>query len=180
MRDVCKTIVRVINRVIDAIAVVGMMGTFILVIINVLGRYVTYLGSLSWSEEGARYLFILVCCLGLIQVTRKREHFTVTMLLEKLPKTVGRVCRVISDLIMMTMMVMLIHGGWLMALTTANNRSSALGLPSWILYALLIFSSAGMLLCMVKILLEDILDKRFDAQETEPAAPAEVETKKEG
>ena len=48
--------------------------------------------------------------------------------------------------------------------TTQNNRSSAMGMPTWILYALLVFSSGGMFLSMIKILLEDILGKRFDGE----------------
>lgn len=164
MKKIYNKLVRIITGTIDVIAVMAMIFTFILVMINVIGRYTAFDGNLSWAEEAARYMFILVCCFGLIKVTRTRDHFAVTMLTEKMPEPMARVCRVICDLIMMVLLLVLVSGGVQMIGTTQNNRSSAMGMPTWILYALLVFSSGGMFLSMIKILLEDILGKRFEGE----------------
>lgn len=165
MRNFCKKLVRGFNNLVDYISVIGMIVTFILVMINVIARYASVDANLSWAEEAARYMFILVCCFGLLKVTRTRDHFSVTMLTEKMPMLLANICKVVSDIIMMILMGVLVAGGIEMIGTTLNNRSSAMGMPTWILYGLLVFSAAGMFLSMIKILIEDILGKCFDSEE---------------
>lgn len=161
MESVLKKTMWIINRIIDIAAVLSFVGTFLLVIINVIGRYVTYLGSLSWSEEGARYLFICTCCFGLIQVTRKREHFAISMLVDLIPPVAKKVCNLLVNISMMALAGMLFHGSLLMASFTTNNKSSALGIPTCTLYFLEAFAALGIILCVAKITLEDLFGKRF-------------------
>lgn len=161
MRPFLIKFVRVINQIIDSLAVLSFLGTFLLVIINVVGRYLAYLGGLSWSEEGARYLFICTCCFGLIQVTRKREHFAITMMTDALPPICGKVCALIVNVLMMALSAVLLHGSLLMAAFTRNNRSPAIGLPSCVLYYLEAFAAFGMLLCLAKNTAEDLSGRKF-------------------
>lgn len=164
MKSFCDKFFYYLNLIIDSVAVISFLGTFLLVIINVIGRYVAYLGSLSWSEEGARYLFISTCCFGLIQVTRKRGHFSVTMLVEALPPLIQRICSLIVNIFVIALAAVLIHGSLLMAELTVNNRSSALGLPTCVLYYLMAFSAFGIVMCTLKNMLED----RRTPAETQP------------
>lgn len=178
MKSISKKIARLINLVIDTAAVVAFLGTFLLVIINVIGRYVTYLGSLSWSEEGARYLFICTCCFGLIQVTRKRDHFAINMLVDAFPPAAKKLCGLFVNVLIMALTAVLLHGSLLMASFTVNNKSSALGLPTCVLYYLEAFSALGMLLCVAKNTVEDLLKKQSSA-ETQSAAAAGESNEKE-
>ena len=156
MNSICNKFFYYLNLLIDTIAVVSFLGTFLLVIINVIGRYVAYLGSLSWSEEGARYLFISTCCFGLIQVTRKRGHFAVTMLVEALSPVIQRICNLVVNIVVAVLAAVLLHGSMLMAALTVDNRSSALGMPTCVLYYLMAFSALGIIVCTLKNMLEDI------------------------
>lgn len=178
MKSFFKKLFHLINLVIDTAAVAAFLGTFLLVIINVIGRYVTYLGSLSWSEEGARYLFICTCCFGLIQVTRKRDHFAINMLADKLPPIARKLCVLFVNILMMALTAVLLHGSLLMASFTINNKSSALGLPTCILYYLEAFSALGMLLCIAKNTVEDLLKKQPPA-EAQSAAGADESNERE-
>lgn len=161
MRAFLIKFIHLINQIIDAIAVLSFLGTFLLVIINVVGRYVTYLGSLSWSEEGARYLFISTCCFGLIQVTRKREHFAITMMTDALPPICRKACALLVDALMIALSTVLLHGSLLMASFTRNNRSPAIGLPSCVLYYLEAFAAFGMLVYLAKNTAEDLSGRKF-------------------
>ena len=70
-----------ICEVLDKIATVAMMFVFGVVFVNVVLRYL-FKQSFAWSDEAARYTFIVMCLFGLVIATRDRSHFSVTMVID--------------------------------------------------------------------------------------------------
>jgi TRAP-type C4-dicarboxylate transport system permease small subunit len=144
------------DLIVDAIAAVMLCLTFVLVTINVLVRYV-FSGSVAWSEEGARYAFVCACSFGLIAVTRRREHFQVPLIIEILPPIPKRICLFISDVMVIGLLYILLHGSISMAILNWYNTSAAIGLPTCIMYFVLGFATLGMLIYTLLHTIEDVI-----------------------
>ena len=78
-----RTLVRVAERVIDALAVLTFTGMFLCVLVQVILRY-GFDRPLVWSDELARYLFVWCAFLGWIIAARRHSHLAVTVVADKL------------------------------------------------------------------------------------------------
>ena len=84
-RSLGRTLLRLIERVIDAAAVAAFCGIFLCVLAQVVFRY-AFNSPLTWSEELARYLFIWCAFLGWIVASRRNSHLAMTFVAERLPR----------------------------------------------------------------------------------------------
>ena len=157
-----KNILPKIDSLIDVISALALAGTFLLVFLNVVLRYVFSTG-LAVSEEGARYMFVCMVFLGAIPVTHKRGHFHVDLLINVFPYNIRKMLKILVDILLLGILYIIVNGGMAMAAMTANNKSPALGIPSYLLYWLIIFSGAMMAFYTVLHLIEDIRMKEEDA-----------------
>ncbi len=85
------------------VAVFGLtMGIFITAI-NVCMRYIAgfypEIGSLTWAEEVARYCFLWSAFFGAAYGFRKGVHISVTMLIEKFPPLLAKLCVIATHLL---------------------------------------------------------------------------------
>jgi TRAP-type C4-dicarboxylate transport system permease small subunit len=78
-------LLRMIERAIDAAAIVTFSGIFLCVIAQVVFRY-AFNSPLTWSEELARYLFIWCAFLGWIVASRRHSHLAMTFVVDRLPR----------------------------------------------------------------------------------------------
>ena len=76
---------RILERAIDAAAIVAFCGIFLCVLVQVVFRYV-FNSPLTWSEELARYLFIWCAFLGWIVASRRRSHLAMTFVADRMPR----------------------------------------------------------------------------------------------
>ncbi|MBM4017028.1 MAG: TRAP transporter small permease [Planctomycetes bacterium] len=65
-------------------------------VVNVGSRYVTRTPA-AWAEEVGRYLFVYLVFVGASLALKKRDHFAVDFLVEKLPPRAARAMRVFSS-----------------------------------------------------------------------------------
>ena len=127
----------------DMLSALFLAATFAIVLLNVILRYGFHSG-LAWSEEASRYLFAVTVFMGFIQITRQREHKNVDLFPTSLPNGARRICYVIQDV-------------KIIGLLRINNRTPAMGLPEWIPYGIILFSSIMMILFMLTNTVSDIL-----------------------
>lgn len=92
-----KTVLRLIERAIDATAIAVFAGIFLCVILQVVFRYALN-NPLTWSEELARYLFIWCAFLGWIIASRRRSHLAMTFVVDRLPGAAQRAIAVVIQL----------------------------------------------------------------------------------
>jgi len=133
-------------------------------------RYVFRTG-LAISEEGARYMFVCMVFLGAIPVTHNRGHFHVDLLVNALPPPARKALKIIVDAFLLGILFIVIRGAVTMAALTANNKSPALGIPTYLLYWLIVLSGAMMVFYTVLHLIEDFRRKE-DAQKPEGSETA--------
>src|SRR5678815_2021951 len=78
---------RLIAYIVDWTVVIGVVAVTIVLVAQVLSRYVLN-ASLVWSEELARYLTVWLTFLGVGLGVRSGTHFGVTIILERIPQPV--------------------------------------------------------------------------------------------
>ncbi|MFO1310941.1 MAG: TRAP transporter small permease [Burkholderiales bacterium] len=81
-----RTLLRILERAIDAAAIAAFCGIFLCVLVQVVFRY-AFNSPLTWSEELARYLFIWCAFLGWIVASRRRSHLAMSFAALRLPRT---------------------------------------------------------------------------------------------
>lgn len=82
-----KKALDVLEKIVEFIMVMLVLGFTILIFVQVVSRYV-FNNTITWSEQAGRYLFIWLVFLGLPILYRHGEHVGFTMVVEKLPKKV--------------------------------------------------------------------------------------------
>ncbi len=150
-----RTILKWVDRLTGWLAALALVGTFALVFLNVILRYLFGTGF-AWSEEGARYALMAVIILGVLEVTHSRGHFCVDLLTNIAPKPVLRFMEVLQNLLILAIMVALTHGSWDMTVLNWQNTTPAIGMPSWLPYGLLLASCAISLVYLLGHLLESL------------------------
>ena len=159
-----RAILKWVDRVTGWLAAFALVGTFALVFLNVILRYLFGTGF-AWSEEGARYALMAVIILGVLEVTHSREHFCVDLLTQTAPKPVLRVMEVIQNLLMLAVMAVLANGSWKMTLLNWENTTPAIGMPSWLPYGLMLVSSVISLVYLLGHLLGSLGLRLDEAEE---------------
>ena len=150
-----RAIFKWIDRITAWIAVLSLVLMFFFVFLNVVTRYILGTGF-AWSEEGARYAMMAVIILGVLEVTQQRDHFAVDLLTNVAPKPVRRLMNIFADIMMLVIMYVMTFGSYQMVVLNWENRTPAIGLPSWLPYGLLLFSSAISILYLLLQLLSDL------------------------
>ncbi len=126
---------RLIDRAVDAVAVVAFTGMFGCVIAQVVFRY--FLDDpLVWSDELARYLFVWVSFLGWIIAARKRSHLAIDMALARLGPRGRAALRGLGALAAIAFAAILAWYGWRIALRNADVETTALFFSQGVVYAI--------------------------------------------
>ena len=89
-----SSLLRLVERIIDAAAIAAFSGIFLCVIAQVVLRYI-FNNPLTWSEELARYLFIWCAFLGWLVASRRHSHLAMTFVVDRLPRSVQTVMGVL-------------------------------------------------------------------------------------
>ncbi|MGE5620786.1 MAG: TRAP transporter small permease [Sphingomonadaceae bacterium] len=116
----------------------------VVVFLQVVFRYFLYM-PLAWAEEGARFLFIWVALLGAALGVKDRAHFAITMAVDRFPRKVREVVRVLIALGGSYIFYIMITEGWMLVLLNRNQESPALGLVMSIPYLVIPISGLLML-----------------------------------
>lgn len=108
-----------------------LMVTF--VFLNAFLRYV-FRSGLTWSEEGARYLFVWVVFLGAIVATQERGHLAVDLFISRAKGIGQRLVIIATNLVFIVVLAFLVDGlARLMALN-AGVPAPVTGIPRNTMY----------------------------------------------
>jgi len=126
---------RVVDRVVDWVAVVAFAGMFACVLGQVVFRY--FLGApLVWSDELARYLFVWASFLGWIIAARRRSHLSIDMLTTRLPARGGAALRALGALCGIAFAALLVFYGWRIAARNLDVDTTTLFFSQGVVYAI--------------------------------------------
>lgn len=130
----------------------AMIGAVLLVLWQVLGRYVLDSPS-SFTDEAVRYLLVWIGLLGGAQAAGRRLHLAIDLLPERLePSSRHRLAAFNQTLIgLFALAVLCVGGGSLVSLTfELGQRSAALGVPLGFIY--LVLPLSGLLITFYAVL----------------------------
>jgi TRAP-type C4-dicarboxylate transport system permease small subunit len=126
---------RVVDRLVDWVAVAAFAGMFSCVLAQVLFRY--FLGApLVWSDELARYLFVWASFLGWILAARRRSHLSIDMLATKLPARGQAALRMLGALAGVSFAGLLVFYGWRIMLRNLDVDTTTLFFSQGVVYAI--------------------------------------------
>jgi TRAP-type C4-dicarboxylate transport system permease small subunit len=117
----------------------------ILAFAQVLVRYVLG-GSITWSEEAVRFLFIWLALIGAAITMQREGHIGVKVPVDLFPPRIHRLFSLFADVCILVFAVFLVVQGFRVSQATVANVSPAMQIPMSQFY--LILPIAGMLLAI--------------------------------
>ena len=138
-----------INKVLDAICVVCMALILVLVVVQVVMRYV-FNSPLTWSEELAVYIMVWMTFLGSVICMRDNEHIEVTVLVDYLPRKLQRAVIVFSRIVSVIFLLIVVYYGFELVFENRVVTSAANKINMGLVYLIIPLSSIGMLYYVVR------------------------------
>lgn len=120
-------------RLPDVVAAVVLAAITLLVVAQVIVRYVLG-GSLAWSEELTRLLFVWM----VLVAASRAEPMRIDQLVLALPRRIGTLIQLIGELLVAALTVYLMVGAWGMMDLTEFDSYIALGISVQFLYCALL------------------------------------------
>lgn len=100
--------------------------------IQVVSRYVLK-GSLTWSEETMRFMFIWVIFIGASIGVRTAAHLGMTFIVDNLPPKANKIIKILSKILILIFCGVITYLGFSVVLMQKNYHvvSSAMGIPMY-------------------------------------------------
>lgn len=125
----------------DALAAVLLLVVTVLITAQVLVRY-AFGGSLVWSEELTRLLFVWMVMVAAVTAPRMQVDF----LVDQLPRRLRALQRILIEFVVMGLTIILIYGAWGMMDLRQFDSYIALGISvSWVYLSLFLAGFAWLL-----------------------------------
>ena len=137
------------NKFLDALCVVCMALILLLVVLQVVMRYV-FNSPLTWSEELAVYVMIWLTFIGSLICMRDKEHIEVTILVDHLPRPLQRIVVAFSRLASVFFLLVVAYYGFELVMENMTVTSPANKISMGLVYTIIPLSSLGMVFYLVK------------------------------
>ena len=148
---------RVVDRLVDGVAVVAFAGMFLCVLAGVVFRY--FLGNpLTWSDELARYLFVWASFLGWILAARRRSHLSIDMLVTRASPRARAAMRAFGALCGLAFAGLLVWYGWRIMLRNLDVDTTSLFFTQGVVYAIVPVAAVAVGLYAIADLREALRD----------------------
>jgi TRAP-type C4-dicarboxylate transport system permease small subunit len=142
-------------RLLELLCATILIGIILMVFANVVGRYF-FRSPLHWSDELAQYLFLWLSYLGALAALMKGRHYSVTLLIDALPKQFAIAVKAVSHVVVIVIFAILIWYGWKLVSVLQFQKTPALRMSVYYFYIALPVTSALMLLVVVKQLYDTL------------------------
>jgi TRAP-type C4-dicarboxylate transport system permease small subunit len=131
-----------VDKVLAGLCIVTFTGLVVIVTWQVFTREILN-NSAPWTEEAARYTFVVLAVFAAAYVFSERGHIAVEILIEKLPLGGQRVMGIVNELIVMFFIILVfIVGGIRVATNSWNQDISTLPLSVGEVYLVLPIAGA--------------------------------------
>jgi C4-dicarboxylate transporter, DctQ subunit len=137
-----------LHRGLEAVTVLLLAGYFVLVVLQVIFRYV-FNRSLFWSEELVRFALVWSVMLGSAVVAYRAEHIRIDVLDNALPPGPRRVVARLAEVLTFAFCVILAWTGIQFTFRTLTQRSAVLEVPIWVVYAAVPVGAVLEAVCML-------------------------------
>lgn len=150
-----------INRVTEGILVIVLSGMAVVVLLQVIFRYVLNL-PLFWTEELARYCLVWSSLLGSAVAVKRGQHIAVTIFMERLPPLLRRGLTMIALISVAAILTIILWGGIQLVAITRAQISPALRVSMSVPYLAVPVGAALMLLHTIVRIFETLTTKEPD------------------
>lgn len=138
---------------------------------NVVLRY-AFDSGITVSDELSRLLFVWLTFLGAVVVLRQGGHLGFDLVTSALPKAGRRVCRIVSNLLMLLCCGVFLWGAWAQAAMNMGNLAPVSGVPLGWTYAAAVVAGAGLGLVALAELAAALAGREPPARDMEGEAGA--------
>ncbi len=142
---------RVAIRAIEWLLVALLAVMVILVFGNVVLRY-GFNSGIVFSEEVSRFVFMWLTLLGALVAMHDGAHLGMTSVIGRLPERGQRVCRFLSDSVMLACCALLAHGTWKQVVLAMDDRAPVSGVPMGVVFSALLVCAIGVALILMQSL----------------------------
>lgn len=131
---------------------IGLLAVMVaLVFGNVVLRY-AFNSGLVFSEEVSRFVFMWLTLLGALVAMHDGAHLGMTSVVASLPVWGRRVCRFVSDTLMLGCCVLLAHGTWKQVVLAMDDHATVSGVPMGVVFSALLVCAVGIALILMRSL----------------------------
>ena len=159
--DTLQRISDIINSITEGILVIVLSGMAVVVLLQVIFRYVLNL-PLFWTEELARYCLVWSSLLGSAVAVKRGQHIAVTIFMERLPAVLRRGLTIIALISVAAILMIVLWGGIQLVAITRAQISPALRISMSVPYLAVPVGAALMLLHTIVLIFKMITAKVVD------------------
>ncbi len=133
-----KTIDRIFSWVLEALIVLAkvmLVAMTLIICVHVFYRYVLNSG-IKWSEEVSMLLYVYFGSISVAYGVRHGLHIGIELFFKMFPKPVQRICKIISNLVIMVCGALLAVNGVALVKSTGTTVMTTTRWPSYLLYVM--------------------------------------------
>lgn len=132
----------IVIRLFEWMLVILLSVMVVLVFGNVVLRYTLSYG-LVFSEEVSRFCFMWLTLIGSVVAMYDGAHLGMSSVIARLPVTGKRICRFLSDLLVLGAMVLLTDGAWRIMMLGMDDHSPVTNVPMGVVFSALVICSVS-------------------------------------
>ena len=150
-----KTLSFILNNFEDLISAFFISVTTILVVINIVLRYI-FNSGLVWSEEVATGCFVWSVFIGAVAVFKHRGHVGVDIIVKKMPQGVQKAVALITDIILVALNGYMSYLSILYISQSYTKMTPVLGISSVYISSSVLIAFVLMTIYSVKFVWQDL------------------------
>ena len=150
-----KTLSFILNNIEDLISAFFISVTTILVVINIIMRYI-FNSGLVWSEEVATGCFVWSVFIGAVAVFKHRGHVGVDIIVKKMPQGVQKAVALITDIILVALNGYMSYPSILYISKSYTKMTPVLGISSVYVSSSVLIAFVLMTIYSVKFVWQDL------------------------
>ena len=119
----------------EAIMVICISIMFLLVLINVLMRFI-FNSGIDIAEELPRFLFVWMMFIGAVVAIKDQSHIRVDLFIKKMPVLGQQMCQLASQVLMLICSITLIYGTWIESDILSTTYSPVLDVNIFLIFGI--------------------------------------------
>ncbi|WP_018717036.1 TRAP transporter small permease [Arhodomonas aquaeolei] len=164
MLSLLQAVERGLDAVIRPAAFLALAGMIVVTTLQIVFRVA--FDAISWSEELARYLLVWTTFLGATLAYQRGRHIAVTVLVDRLPRTLARCARAFAHAASVTFFAVVVVAGWRYMELQSFQVSASLRIPMPWVYAVIPGSAVVMGLYAAVDLVETLFGRDESGSDT--------------
>ena len=152
MKRSIQKVDKCLSMIENAVIILGLSAMFLILLAQVIMRYV-FSRPLTWSEEGARFIFVYVSFIGISYAYRQKGHIRMEVVVNLFPQAVRRGLEVLINLGTIALFCYMIPFSFRFIGIQAGVKATATHIPMSIVYTAL---PLGMALSCVRLLISSL------------------------